>query len=69
MAKVSNMAKIRDMALILAQVMAQIKAANSTTADNILARLLLIENTHLETTQMPAPCVAKKATGGMIALL
>ena len=63
------MAKIRDMALILAQVMAQIKAADSTTADNILARLLLIDNMHLETTQMPAPCVATKATGGMIALL
>ena len=55
MAKVSNMAKIRDMALVLAQVMAQITAANSTTADNILARLLLIDNTHLETTEMPAP--------------
>ena len=68
MAKISNMAKVRDMALILAQVMAQIKAANSTTVDNILARLLLIDNTHLETTQMLAPCVAKKATGGRIAL-
>ena len=69
MAKVSNTAKIRDLALILAQVMAQIKAVNSTTANNILARLLLIDNTHLKTTQMPAMYVGKKANGRIIALL
>ena len=72
MAQVSSMAKIENMAKIMARtrmanMMAQIKAANIAIIDNILARPL--DNSRLgRISRTPALYVLKKATGEMTAL-
>ena len=72
MAQVSSMAKIDNMAIIMARtsmanMMAQIKAANTAIIDNILARPL--DNSRLGRISLtPALYVVKKATGEMTAL-
>ena len=71
MAQVSNMAKIDNMAKIMARtsianMMAQIKAANTAIIDNILARPL--DNSRLGRISLtPALYAVKKATGEMTA--
>ena len=72
MAQVSSMAKIHNMAKIMAHtsmanMMAQIKAANTVIIDNILAHPL--DNSRLGRISLtPALYVVKKATGEMTAL-
>ena len=72
MAKISSMAKIDNMAQIMARtsianMVAQTKADNTAIIDNILARPL--DNSRLDRISLtPALYVVKKATGEMTAL-
>ena len=71
MAKISSMAKIENMAQIMARtsmanMMAQPKTANTAIIDNILARPL--DNSRLDRISLtPALYAVKKATGEMTA--
>ena len=72
MAKISSMAKIDNMAQIMARtsmanMIAQTKAANTAIIDNILARP--VDNSSLgRISPTPALYVVKNATGEMTAL-